>query len=60
MLPAYVTAKALAYWQFTPSMRLSLDVANLFNKHYYASSYSNVWIAPGDARSAMLGLNIRF
>jgi len=59
-LPGYVTAKALAYWQFTPKMRLSLDVNNLFNKQYYASSYSNVWIAPGDERSATLGLNIKF
>jgi len=60
MLPSYVTAKALAYWQFTPAMRLSLDVNNLFNKRYYASSYSSVWIAPGDERSATLGLNVRF
>lgn len=60
MLPAYVTAKALAYWQVTPVVRLSLDVGNLFNKRYYASSYSNVWIAPGDERTVTLGLNARF
>ncbi|MFL9923999.1 TonB-dependent siderophore receptor [Herbaspirillum lusitanum] len=59
-LPGYVTAKALAYWQFTPKMRLSLDINNLFNKQYYASSYSSVWIAPGDERSAVLVLNIKF
>jgi iron complex outermembrane recepter protein len=59
-LPAYVTAKALAYWQFTPKMRLSLDVNNVFNKQYYASSYSSVWIAPGDQRSVTLGLNVKF
>ena len=59
-LPAYMTAKALAYWQFTPKMRLSLDINNLFNKQYYASSYNNVWITPGDERSARLGLHIKF
>jgi iron complex outermembrane receptor protein len=46
-----VTARALAYWQFTPKMKLSLDVNNLFNKRYYSSSYSNVWIMPGDERA---------
>jgi iron complex outermembrane receptor protein len=60
MLPAYTTARALAYWQFTPKMRLSLNINNLFNKQYYASSYSSVWITPGDERSAVLGLQIKF
>jgi iron complex outermembrane receptor protein len=60
MLPAYTTVRALAYWQFTPKMRLSLNVNNLFNKQYYASSYSSVWITPGDERSAVLGLHIKF
>ncbi|WDZ96756.1 TonB-dependent siderophore receptor [Herbaspirillum sp. WKF16] len=59
-LPSYVTARALAYWQFTPKMKLSLDVNNLFNKRYYASSYSNLWIMPGDERSATLALNVKF
>ncbi|MFJ3317103.1 TonB-dependent siderophore receptor [Herbaspirillum huttiense] len=59
-LPAYVTARALAYWQFTPKMKLSLDVNNLFNKRYYSSSYSNVWIMPGDERTATLALNVKF
>ncbi|WP_077237914.1 TonB-dependent siderophore receptor [Herbaspirillum sp. VT-16-41] len=59
-LPAYATARALAYWQFTPRMKLSLDVNNLFNKRYYTSSYNNLWIMPGDERNAMLALNVRF
>jgi iron complex outermembrane receptor protein len=59
-LPSYVTARALAYWQLTPRVKLSLDVNNLFNKRYYASSYSNLWIMPGDGRSATLGLNLKF
>ncbi len=59
-LPAYTTVKALAYWQVTPKMRLSFNVNNLFNKQYYASSYSSVWITPGEVRSATLGLTIKF
>ncbi|MGO0792289.1 TonB-dependent siderophore receptor [Herbaspirillum seropedicae] len=60
MLPSYVTARALAYWQFTPKMKLSLDVNNLFNKRYYSSSYNSLWIMPGDERNATLALNIKF
>ncbi len=60
MLPSYVTARALAYWQFTPRMKLSLDVNNLFNKRYYSSSYNSLWIMPGDERNATLALNIKF
>lgn len=59
-LPGHVTAKLLGYWQITPKMRLSLDINNLFNKRYYASSYSSVWITPGDERSVALGLNVKF
>ncbi|MBP0598025.1 TonB-dependent siderophore receptor [Herbaspirillum sp. LeCh32-8] len=59
-LPAYVTARALAYWQVTPQVKLSLDMNNLFNKRYYASSYNNLWIMPGDERSATLSMNLKF
>lgn len=59
-LPEYVTAKLLAYWQFTPKMRLSLNIDNLFNKQYYASSFSNLWVAPGNQRTATLALNVKF
>lgn len=59
-LPGYMTARALAYWQFTPQMKLSLDVNNLFDKRYYASSYNSLWIMPGDGRSATLALNVKF
>ncbi|MCA1326796.1 TonB-dependent siderophore receptor [Herbaspirillum sp. alder98] len=59
-LPSYVTARALGYWQVTPKVRLSLDVNNLFNKRYTASSYSNLWIMPGDERSAALTVRVKF
>jgi len=59
-LPAYVTARALGYWQFHPRVRLSLDVNNLFNKRYTASSYSNLWSMPGEERSAALTVRVKF
>ncbi|MEH3087759.1 MAG: TonB-dependent siderophore receptor [Xylophilus ampelinus] len=59
-LPAYTTARLLAYWQATRNARLSLDVDNLFDKTYYASSYSSVWIAPGAPRTVTARLQYRF
>ena len=59
-LPAYTTAKLVAYWRLSPALRLSLDVDNLFDTSYYTSSYSRVWVTPGSARSATLGLQAKF
>jgi len=59
-LPAYTTAKLTAYWRITPSMRLTLDVDNLFDKTYYSSSYSRVWVTPGADRSITLGFSAKF
>jgi iron complex outermembrane receptor protein len=59
-LPSYTTAKLVAYWRLNPTLRLTLDVDNLFDKTYYASSYSRVWVTPGTARTITVGLQARF
>jgi iron complex outermembrane receptor protein len=59
-LPSYTTTKLVAYWRLDPSLRLTLDVDNLFDKTYYASSYSRVWVTPGMARTITVGLQARF
>ncbi len=59
-LPDYTTAKIVAYWRLTPTVRLTLDVDNLFDRSYYPSSYSRVWVTPGMGRSVTLGLQARF
>jgi iron complex outermembrane receptor protein len=59
-LPGYTTAKLVAYWRFNPALRLTLDVDNVFDKTYYASSYSRVWVTPGTARTITVGLQARF
>ncbi|MDQ0003901.1 iron complex outermembrane receptor protein [Variovorax boronicumulans] len=59
-LPAYTTAKLVAYWRINPTLRLTLDVDNLFDKTYYASSYSRVWVTPGTPRTVTLGLQAKF
>ncbi|WP_375197133.1 TonB-dependent siderophore receptor [Sphingobium sp.] len=50
-LPGYTVAKVLGSFNITDQIKLSADVTNLFDKKYYASSYSALWIQPGAPRS---------
>ena len=59
-LPAYTTAKLLASYSPTAKLRLSLNVENLFNRSYYASSYSPLWVAPGAERTVTLNAHYQF
>ncbi len=53
-LPGYTTARLLAAWTPSKRWRLALNVDNLFDRRYYASSYSRLWVAPGSTRTASL------
>jgi iron complex outermembrane receptor protein len=59
-LPSYTTAKLVGYWRVTPTLRLTLDVDNLFNATYYTSSFSRLWVTPGMERAITLGLQAKF
>lgn len=59
-LPGYATVRTMAYWRPSPGLRFSLDIDNLFDKHYYASSYDIYWITPGTPRTITLGMQARF
>lgn len=59
-LPSYTTAKLVAYWRINPALRVTLDVDNLFDSTYYASSYSRLWVTPGTARTISVGLQAKF
>ncbi|MCX7290664.1 MAG: TonB-dependent receptor, partial [Janthinobacterium sp.] len=59
-LPAYTTAKLLASYAPNAQLRLALNVENLFNRSYYASSYSQLWVAPGAERTLTLNAHYRF
>lgn len=50
-LPSYTIAKVIGSFNITDQIKISADVNNLFNKKYYASSYSKLWIQPGTPRS---------
>ena len=59
-LPSYTTAKLLAYWRLSPTINLTLDVDNLFDKVHYTSSYSRVWVTPEALRTVTVGLQAKF
>ncbi|MFV3131011.1 TonB-dependent siderophore receptor [Niveispirillum sp. KHB5.9] len=50
-LPSYTLVKLLASYEPTEQIKLSVDVNNLFDKRYYASSYARLWVAPGTPRT---------
>lgn len=60
VLPAYTTAKLTGYWRVSKTLRVSLDVDNVFDKTYYASAYNNVWVTPGNPRTITLGVQAKF
>ena len=50
-LPGYTLVKLIGAYEPNDHVRISVDVNNLLNKRWYASSYSQLWIAPGAPRS---------
>ena len=59
-LPAYTTARLLASYSPSAKLRLALNVENLFNRSYYASSYNQLWVAPGAERMVTLNAHYMF
>ena len=59
-LPAYTTAQLIASYAPDDKLRFALNVANLFDKTYYASSYSKVWVNPGTERKITLNARYKF
>jgi iron complex outermembrane receptor protein len=52
-LPSYTLVRALASYEPSEHVRIGVDVTNLFDKVYYASSYSQFWVQPGAPRTVM-------
>jgi|GEM_PF-2944192 len=57
---ASITAKLVAWWRLNSTLRMTVDVDNLFDRTYYSNSYWSLWTAPGAGRSATLGLQANF
>ncbi|HEV2612951.1 MAG TPA: TonB-dependent siderophore receptor [Noviherbaspirillum sp.] len=59
-LPAYTVAKIAAYWRYSPTLRFSLDIDNVFDKTYYNNSFQRTWVTPGAPRTITLGMQAKF
>jgi len=59
-LPSYTIAKVLGSFNISDQIKLSADVTNLFDKKYYASSYSALWIQPGTPRQFTVRASFNF
>lgn len=59
MLPGYVIARANATVQVNRHIDVRVDLDNIFDKHYAASSYANVWTTPGAPRSWRVTLDAK-
>jgi iron complex outermembrane receptor protein len=59
-LPSYTTVRLISNYSPNKNLRFSLNVDNLFNKQYYASSYSQVWVAPGTERTIVFNAQYKF
>ncbi len=58
-LPGYTRADAAVYYSLTQSLRLQLNVENLFDKKYWANADSNTNLSPGSPRAVRLGLTAK-
>lgn len=59
-LPAYTTVRLVSGYSVNKKLRVTLEVDNLFDKAYYASSYSQLWVYPGSERKFTLGAQYTF
>ncbi len=59
-LPAYMTLRADATWRVNPQFDVRVDLENIFDTYYIASSYADVWTMPGAPRNVRVTLRGRF
>lgn len=59
-LPAYTTVKLLGSYAIGKRWKFSLDVDNVFDKTFYSSSYSQMWVFPGNGRKFTLSGQYKF
>ncbi|MGK6355653.1 TonB-dependent siderophore receptor [Sphingomonas sp. DT-207] len=58
VLPAYAKAKAAVEYAFSSQFTLRAEADNLFDGHYAQSSYSPVWIFPGQPRTIRVSARV--
>lgn len=50
-LPGYITTRLMGSYEPGDGVKITADVTNLFDKQFYAASYSQYWINPGAPRA---------
>ncbi len=59
-LPSYTLTRLSASIKPVEHFKISGEVTNLFDKHYFPSSYSRVWVLPGAPRQFMVRLGYTY
>jgi iron complex outermembrane receptor protein len=59
-LPHYTLTRVMVSFWATERLKVSSEVTNLFDVHYYPSSYSRVWLMPGAPRQFTVRLGYTF
>ncbi len=59
-LPSYITAGLSSFWQVNKDLKFKLNIENIFDKEYIASSYDRSWITPGSPRGFTLSMTYKF
>lgn len=59
-LPAHTLVRVFGQVEVIEDVELFGSVTNLFDAHWYANSYSPVWVQPGTPRTASVGLRASF
>lgn len=59
-LPSYTLVRLFGNIEVAEGIQLFGDVKNLFNETYYTNSFAQLWVRPGDPRTATVGVRVRF
>ena len=59
-LPGYATLKLLGSYRIDRHWLISVDVDNVLDRIYYASAYSQAWVAPGAGRKVVVSTRYAF
>jgi catecholate siderophore receptor len=59
-LPGFTRVDAALYYRVSDQVSAQLNVENIFDKGYYASSHSNTNITPGSPRAVRLSLRLSY
>lgn len=59
-LPAHTLVRLFATWAITDQVEVFADVTNLFDTHWYANSFSQLWVQPGQPRAASVALRLKY